>query len=195
MLGADIAGARVALGKTGKTYILVADRSQAIAACQRILDAHGSRLQWPAGVGEVAAWVEAVLRAAAKGTGLAATSYNLKCVTRKALLLLSPAVYQGFLDGVQFKDIEQYMPDQCKHLLQVHETFTGEQFRNAFGMDMTWITCWSCMLGVLTEEEREALASAPVPQLLRLARMRSMSATEVVAPMPLSIARAVLNGE
>ena len=100
MLGADIAGARVALGKTGKTYILVADRSQAIAACQRILDAHGSRLQWPAGVDEVAAWVEAVLRAAAKGTGLAATSYNLKCVTRKALLLLSPAVYQGFLDGV-----------------------------------------------------------------------------------------------
>jgi len=180
------------LGK-GKPYLLLADRSAAQKHVERMLE-NSPAVNWPRRASEVTPFLNQILASAQCSMDLKMNSYNLKSFARKVIWSLPEDVRKEWLRDAPLSAVRMYMPDEEDHLRHVPQSLSGAEFERQFGYDFTYAACWACFCGMLAPDEVAALEAAPHAQILDEDRRRSIvDEGDLVAPTPVSIARALRN--
>ena len=180
------------LGVAGRPYALAAE-ADSLKYFDELLAACPGDLVWPSEADEVRGFLDAVGTAAGKALKLARSANAIKCLTRKMLLLMPESIADAFADQLTLKEGQAFTPDEKEHLTVACQDLTGNDLRRTFGMDLFAISCWVCVLNSLAPGQLDALGKATPKDLFRLALGRSVSEDELVAPMPESIANALLD--
>ena len=189
-------GETVRLGKKSRAYQLLARPSDALKACQQVIDViEGTDLVWPdsndaAVIEKFAATVVEIIHRAfnitqdEKDKG----AYSALGVARKIILFVSEAMPDAF-DKCKMKNVLAWTADEGGHCDSL-KSLSGREAREAFGLQPVMIPCWTCLLGCCHSVALRALQQASEKCLIDI--LKRLNEEGNFAPGPHSVARVLI---
>ena len=185
----------VTLGKKGRSCKLLARPSDALVACQRVIDVvEGADTEWPDSNDAIViakfatVVVESVHTALNIKDHVDKGAYSALGVARKIILFVSDSMPDAF-DKCQMEDILKWTADEGGHCEPL-KSLSGRAAREAFGLQPVMIPCWTCYLGSCHSAALKALQQASEKSLID--SLKSLNETGNSAPGPHSIARVLI---
>lgn len=192
--GSKSKGQQVALGRTQTSY-LICNSASSQESCEHLRTTakeFSGRLQWPASGADVEGFCDGVVQFVQKAFNYQKPEYEVKTVARKIIAGGIQRFGSSCMDAFTMEKIVTWAPDQ-KHFVDSIKHWHGIDVRQRFGFDPFWLSCWLCILGMMSTTEKKTLNKASSSEVVLA--LRSMMREHGRAGTPGTLARELAEGQ